>query len=62
MDYYWMMGDNRDNSLDSRYWGYVPADHIVGKAWFVWFSFHNKGIAHGIRWRRMLRSVHSLEQ
>ena len=62
MDYYWMMGDNRDNSLDSRYWGYVPVDHIVGKAWFVWFSYHKDGIAKGIRWRRLFHSVHSLEQ
>ena len=62
MDYYWMMGDNRDNSLDSRYWGYVPVDHIVGKAWFVWFSYHKDGIGHGIRWKRLFHSVHSLEQ
>jgi len=43
MDYYWMMGDNRDNSLDSRFWGYVPEDHIVGKPLFVFFSiqYHN---------------------
>jgi len=62
MDYYWMMGDNRDNSLDSRYWGYVPADHIVGKAWFVWFSYHKEGMSKGIRWNRLFRSVKSLEK
>lgn len=42
MDYYWMMGDNRDNSLDSRFWGYVPEDHIVGKPLFVFFSIQYK--------------------
>jgi signal peptidase I len=62
MDYYWMMGDNRDNSLDSRYWGYVPVDHVVGKAWFVWFSYHKEGITKGIRWSRLFHSVHSLEK
>ncbi len=62
MDYYWMMGDNRNNSLDSRYWGYVPVDHVVGKAWFVWFSYHKEGLSHGIRWKRLFHSVHSLEQ
>jgi signal peptidase I len=41
MDYYWMMGDNRDNSEDSRTWGYVPADHILGKPVFIWLSFDN---------------------
>lgn len=57
MDYYWMMGDNRHNSLDSRYWGFVPQDHIVGKAWFVWLSYGKDGI----RWKRLLRGIHSLE-
>jgi signal peptidase I len=58
MDYYWMMGDNRHNSLDSRYWGFVPADHIVGKAWFVWLSYGESGI----RWKRLLRGIGSLEK
>jgi len=62
MDYYWMMGDNRDNSADSRYWGFVPVDHIVGKAWFVWFSYGKGGIFGDMRWRRMFRSIHSLEK
>lgn len=58
MNYYWMMGDNRHNSLDSRYWGFVPEDHVVGKAWFVWLSYGK----HGIRWKRLLHGIHSLEQ
>ncbi len=55
MDYYWMMGDNRHNSLDSRYWGFVPIDHVVGKASFVWLSHGD-----GIRWSRLFRSVSHL--
>ncbi|MFM6944168.1 MAG: signal peptidase I [Bacteroidota bacterium] len=58
MNYYWMMGDNRHNSADSRYFGFVPDDHIVGKAWFVWLSFGNKGI----RWNRLFRSISHLEK
>lgn len=54
MDYYWMMGDNRHNSLDSRYWGFVPENHIVGKAWFIWMSYNK----HGIRWSRLLNGIH----
>ncbi len=58
MNYYWMMGDNRHNSLDSRYWGFVPEDHVVGKAWFVWMSYGKDGI----RWKRLLRSIGTLEK
>lgn len=58
-NYYWMMGDNRNNSLDSRYWGFVPEDHIVGKAVFTWFSKADpKYQGHsGIRWDRMFKLV-----
>ncbi|TXB66216.1 signal peptidase I [Vicingus serpentipes] len=56
MDYYWMMGDNRHNSLDSRYWGFVPEDHIVGKAVFVWLSYDAQ--LGRIRWERLFSLVH----
>lgn len=56
MNYYWLMGDNRYNSADSRIWGFVPEDHVVGKASIVWFS--NSGIADiGIRWERILKFI-----
>ncbi len=59
MDYYWLMGDNRHNSLDSRTWGYVPEDHVVGKAVFVWLSLDkNRGWFDGkIRWNKLFRRV-----
>ncbi len=58
MDYYWMMGDNRDNSLDSRYWGFVPEDHIVGTPMFVIISFdEDKPFFSGIRWNRVFKSA-----
>lgn len=63
MDYYWMMGDNRHNSADSRCWGFVPEDHIVGRALFVWLSLDkDRGWFDGkIRWNRMFRSVGSFD-
>ena len=54
-DYYWMMGDNRHRSQDSRFWGFVPFDHVVGKAVLVWFS---KDPETGIRWKRLFSGVH----
>jgi len=59
MDYYWMMGDNRHNSADSRFWGFVPEDHIVGKASFVWLSLDpDKGLFSGkIRWNKLFRVI-----
>ena len=62
MDYYWMQGDNRHNSLDSRYWGFVPEDHIVGKPIFIWWSSdpdrHGFG---GIRWSHLFRFVDNIK-
>jgi signal peptidase I len=52
MNYYWMMGDNRHRSQDSRYWGFVPEDHIVGEAGFIWMSTEN-----GIRWNRIFKVI-----
>ena len=62
MDYYWMMGDNRHNSADSRYWGFVPEDHIVGKPIFIWWSHDpdRKGFS-GIRWHRLFTMVDKIK-
>ncbi len=62
MDYYWMMGDNRHNSADSRYWGFVPEDHIVGKPIFIWWSSDpdRRGFG-GIRWSRLFRFVDNIK-
>lgn len=62
MDYYWMMGDNRHNSADSRYWGFVPEDHIVGKPIFIWWSSDpdRSGLS-GIRWGRLFRMVDNIK-
>ena len=62
MDYYWMMGDNRHNSADSRYWGFVPEDHIVGKPIFIWWSSDpdRHGFS-GIRWGRLFKMVDNIK-
>lgn len=59
MDYYWMQGDNRHNSADSRYWGFVPEDHIVGKPILIWLSLDkDRGWFDGhVRWNRLFRLV-----
>ncbi len=59
MDYYWMQGDNRDNSADSRFWGFVPEDHIVGKPLFIWISLDpDYGLFDGkMRWSRFFKWV-----
>ncbi|MBQ6188617.1 MAG: S26 family signal peptidase [Bacteroidaceae bacterium] len=63
MDYYWMQGDNRHNSADSRFWGFVPEDHIVGKPIMIWMS-RNKDYSlfdGGIRWNRLFRWVKNIK-
>ena len=62
MDYYWMMGDNRHNSADSRYWGFVPEDHIVGKPIFIWWSSDpDRSGFGGIRWSRIFSLVDNIK-
>ncbi len=59
LNYYWMMGDNRHDSDDSRYWGFVPEDHIVGKALFIWMSWdENASFFSKIRWSRLFNGIH----
>ena len=62
LDYYWMMGDNRHNSADSRYWGFVPEDHVVGKPIFIWWSSDpDRSGFSGIRWSRLFRMVDNIK-
>ena len=70
MNYYWMMGDNRHNSEDSRIWGFVPENHIVGKPIFTWLSLNynaiNKKSLKGklgiIRWEKLFTTIHGTKQ
>ncbi|WP_445747784.1 signal peptidase I [Polaribacter sp.] len=62
-DYFWLVGDNRHNSLDARYWGYVPFDHVLGKPVMIWFSWDANATSFGakiksIRWDRLFTTVH----
>ena len=63
MDYYWMQGDNRHNSADSRYWGFVPEDHIVGKPILIWLSLDKDRplLDGGIRWNRLFNLVDNIK-
>lgn len=61
MNYYWMMGDNRHGSADSRFWGFVPEDHVVGKAWIVWFSLDkDNSFLKAVRWNRLFKGADKL--
>ncbi len=60
LDYYWMMGDNRHRSEDSRFWGFVPQTHIVGKPLFIWFSTKEGNLFNGIRWNRLFSSAQKM--
>ena len=58
MNYYWLMGDNRNNSADSRFWGFVPEDHVVGRAAFIWMSAGPEGLFNGgARWERVFTGI-----
>ena len=58
MNYYFMMGDNRNNSADSRFWGFVPEDHVVGKGVFIWLSLDaNKSFLKKVRWNRLMTTI-----
>lgn len=58
-DYYWMMGDNRHNSEDSRFWGFVPKDHVLGKPVLIWMSIDKNAseILNKVRWNRLFTTV-----
>jgi signal peptidase I len=60
-DYFWAMGDNRHNSEDSRAWGFVPHDHIVGKPLFIWFSTKDGSMSNGINWNRIFTSAYKMD-